>query len=121
MVIEKARILIVDDDVEILETISDILEAKGYIVVTARSGSKAIEQIEQTPFDIALIDIIMPGMNGIQLYREIKRINPETKVIMMTGYSVEDLVLKVIAEGAWKVLYKPLNLTELVQLVGRRG
>ena len=114
---EKIRVLIVDDDVGILETLSDILEAEGYEVATAESGSKAIEQSKETPFDVALIDIVMPVMNGVQIFREIKKINPQIRAILMTGYAVNDLANEAFAEGAWKVLYKPLDLKQLMELL----
>lgn len=114
---EKIKVLIVDDEAGILETLSDVLEAEGYEVATAQTGAKAIEQSKETPFDVAVIDIVMPVMDGVQTYREIKEINPQIKAIMMTGYAVNDLVSEAFAEGAWKVLYKPVDLKKLMELI----
>lgn len=115
--IEKAKVLVVDDNIDVLDTIADVLEAKGFHVVAAESGFKAIDQVKKANFDVILLDTIMPGINGVRTFREIKKINPRTKVIMMTGYSVDDLVQEAIEEGVLKVIYKPLNLEELTKLI----
>ena len=115
--IEKVKILVVDDNIDVLDTIADVLEAKGFHVVAAESGLKAIDQVKKADFDVALLDIVMPEINGVRTFREIKKISPRTKVIMMTGYSVDDRIREAIEEGALKVMYKPLNLEELTKLI----
>lgn len=114
---EKTSILIVDDDHGMTETMSDILDDKGYDIAVAGDGYRAIEMIRERAYDIALMDIRMPGINGVDTFKKIKQINPSTKVIMMTAYSVEDLVKEALREGAYGVMYKPLNIDKVVESI----
>ena len=84
---EKASILVVDDQVGMLETFTDILEDRGFNVVTADDGFSAIKRVKAQAFDLIFMDIKMPGINGVQTFREIKKINPKIAVVMMTAYS----------------------------------
>jgi len=110
-------LLIVDDDTGILETLSDVLEARGHRVAVASNGPAALEQARREPFDLALIDIVMPGMNGVELCQQLKRLSPGTVIIMMTAYSMEELVRQALTAGAHRVLYKPLDLDIVFNLV----
>ena len=100
----KANILVVDDNNALAEGIADVLDAKGYHVSVANDGFAALELVRKDPFDIVLVDIRMPGMNGVETYRGIKEVRPKIKAIMMTAYSVEDLVEEAIQEGVCKIL-----------------
>ena len=114
---EKARVLVVDDQIGMLETFTDILEDRGFNVVTADDGFIAIERAKEQSFDLIFMDIKMPGINGVQTYREIKKINPKIAVIMMTAYSVEDLVEEAIEEGAYTVVYKPFDMDKVIRTI----
>ena len=113
----EANILIVDDDIDMTETLSDILEDSGYQVEVANDGFKAIEKVKDRAFDVILMDIKMPGINGVETYKEIKSIRPEAAVMMMTAYSVENLVVEALREGAHGVMYKPINITKVVEFI----
>jgi two-component system response regulator HydG len=113
----KTNVLVVDDLRSIRLTLGGILEDEGYNVVLAENGYQAIEAAKQTPFDLVFMDIKMPGINGVQTFREIKKINPEAVVIMMTAYSVEDLVREALAEGAYAVVYKPFDIEKIVSII----
>ncbi len=110
----KTSILVVDDLKSIRQTLGGILGDEGYKVVLAEDGYQAIEAAKKTPFDLVFMDIKMPGINGVQTFREIKKIDPEAVVIMMTAYSVEDLVREALGEGAYGVVYKPFDIDEIV-------
>ncbi|MBN1842640.1 MAG: response regulator [Deltaproteobacteria bacterium] len=114
---EKATILIVDDRVSVHQTMSFILGAKGYGVTTAQDGPEAIGKVKETPFNIVFMDIKMPLMNGVETYRRMKEIRPETAVVMMTAYAVEDLVAEALAEGAYGVIYKPLDMEKVFAII----
>jgi len=116
---KDVNILIVDDQVGMLETITDILQDKGYNAETAEDGYTAIDKVKRQPFDVIFMDIKMPGINGVQTFREIKKINPKTAVIMMTAYSVENLVKEAIEEGAYAVIYKPFEIERVVETIER--
>ena len=113
----KTNVLVVDDLRSIRLTLGGILEDEGYNVVLAENGYQAIESAKQTPFDLVFMDIKMPGINGVQTFREIKKVNPQAVVIMMTAYSVEDLVSEALKEGAYTVVYKPFDIDELVKTI----
>ena len=114
---EKARILIVDDNVNICKTMSLILSRKGYSVTTAKDGAEAIERVEESPFDIVFMDIKMPVMDGVETYKRINQIRPETVAIMMTAYAVEELIQDALKEGAFAVIYKPLDPEKVLSLI----
>ena len=81
----KARVLVVDDEVNLLKTLSDVLNRNGYEVAVAKDGPSALGLIEKNGFDIALLDIRMPHMNGVELLERIKARNPDVEVIIMTA------------------------------------
>jgi len=114
---EPASILIVDDNVSQCKTMSFVLERKGYIVALANDGPEALEKVEDKPFDIILMDIKMPLMDGVETYRRIKKIRPEAVVIMMTAYAVEDLVQQALEEGAYGIVYKPLDIERVIAII----
>jgi len=115
---EKVRILIVDDDENMCETLSDILEDKGYGVVIARDGARAVAEAGRRHFDLALIDIMMPGMNGVETLRGIKKADPETTTMIMTGHSaLEGMVSDALKAGVDGVLYKPFEIATVVEMI----
>ena len=101
----KAKILVVDDDSGMLFTLVEILEDAGYEASGAEDGYQAVESASQEAFDLVFMDIKLPGIDGVEAYRQIKSVSPGTPVIMMTGYSVEDLISQALEEGAYTVLY----------------
>jgi two-component system response regulator HydG len=113
----KSNILVVDDLKSIRLTLSGILGDEGYNVVLAEDGYQAIEAAKQTSFDFVFMDIKMPGINGVQTFREIKKINPRAVVIMMTAYSVEELVSQAMGEGAYAVVYKPFDIDKIMGII----
>jgi two-component system response regulator HydG len=113
----KTNILVVDDLRSIRLTLGGILEDKGYNVVSAENGYQAIEAVKKTHFDAIFMDIKMPGINGIQTFREVKKIDPKAVVIMMTAYSVEDLVREALEEGAYAIVYKPFDIDKIITII----
>ena len=113
----KTNILVVDDLHSMRMTLGGILEDKGYNVVTVEDGYQAIEAVKKTHYDAIFMDIKMPGINGVQTYREVKKIDPRATVIMMTAYSVEDLVKEALEEGAYAVAYKPFDIDKIIALI----
>jgi two-component system response regulator HydG len=114
---DKINILIVDDDVDMAETLSDILEGMGFQVEVEHDGYKAVEKAKAKMFDVILMDIKMPIMNGVESYKEIKRIRPQSVVVMMTAYAAQDLVAEALREGVYGVWYKPVEIKKIVELV----
>jgi len=116
---KDVRILIVDDDVEFAESLKDILDAEGYGPQIVNGANEAIDEVERDFFDIILMDIKMPTMNGVDAFKKIKAISPKTVVIMMTAFSVEDLIKNAIEEGTFGILYKPLDIKKLMEIIAR--
>ena len=113
----KTRVLIVDDDVGMTETLLDIFNDIGFDVSVANNGYEAIEMIREGVYDVTLMDIKMPGINGVETFKEVKRIRPTMKVIMMTGYSVDDLIKEALKEGAYDVIHKPLDIDKVMNSI----
>ncbi|MHA1379003.1 MAG: response regulator [Candidatus Helarchaeota archaeon] len=113
----KAKIIVIDDDDGITETLKYILEKFGYTVSVANSGFEAIEMIKKFRHNVALLDFMMPGINGIETFKEIKKINPSINVIMMTAYSLDDFLKEAKKEGVIAVLQKPFNINNVIELI----
>ena len=113
----KTNILVVDDLRSIRLTLGGILEDEGHNVVTVENGYQAIEAVRKTHFGAIFMDIKMPGINGVQTFREVRKIDPEAAVIMMTAYSVEDLVKEALEEGAYTIIYKPFDIDGIVAII----
>jgi DNA-binding NtrC family response regulator len=111
------RILDVDDDQDTCRNLSDILTDLGYAVDTANDGQSALALVDERPYDVALLDLKMPGMDGLTLYREIKKRRSGTVAIIVTAYATGDTAEKALAAGAWRVLSKPVDLEQLMPLV----
>ena len=114
---EKLKILAVDDNKEFCQSVADVLELKDYEVVTAEDGFKALELVKQNGFDLVLMDVRMPVMDGVETFKKVKEIAPGTPVIMVTAYTVEDLIRDALREGAFGSLKKPLDFDELFQII----
>lgn len=117
MVPEKSRILVVDDNEEFCRNVKDIVELKGYTVATAYDGFKALELVKQNGFDLVLMDIRMPVIDGVETFKKVKKIAPDTPVIMVTAFAVEDLIREALREGAFGSLKKPLDFDKLFKLI----
>jgi DNA-binding NtrC family response regulator len=114
---DKLNILVVDDDHSMARTLGDILSVKGFQAELAYSGEEAIESVQTKAFDCVLTDIKMPGLNGVELHRVIKRDHPETPVVLMTAYATDALVDKGLEEGAIAALTKPLDINMLLGFI----
>ena len=115
--LEKTLILVVDDQFADRETLKGVLEDKGYRVATASDGAEAIEMVKSRHYDIIFLDVRLPGIDGVETFEQVKMIDPEVTVIMMTGYSEEDLVKRAVSRGAYTCIYKPFDMERVIELV----
>lgn len=115
---KKASILILDDDPGMTETLADILEDMSYAIAVAGNGYRAIEMSRVSAYDIVLMDIKRTRINGVETFKKVKRISSSTRVIMMTAYAVEDLIKEALEEGCYGIIYKPLDIDNVIALVG---
>ena len=108
------RILVVDDEHNLRMTIAANLELEGFDVVEAEDAETALALIEKERFDLVLSDIRMPGMDGVELFRRVHKLQPDLPVILMTAFAVEDLVKQALREGVFTLLPKPFDIEHLV-------
>ena len=109
-----SRILVIDDERSIRNTLKDILEFEKYKVDVAEDGFKALELIKTTDFDVILCDIKMPGMDGIEVLQKIEELKPDTPVVMISGHGNIDTAVESIKKGAFDFIEKPLDLNRLL-------
>lgn len=107
---KKVRILVVDDERVVRDFLSRILTLQSVYVKTAEDGFQAIEAVRQEEFDLVFLDIRMPQMNGVEALKELKKVNTNLKFVMMTGYSVDDLLEEAKQEGVVNYLKKPFDI-----------
>lgn len=112
-------IFIIDDDRDHAESIADLLEMQGYAVEVAFSGEEGVSRFREVDFDLVFMDVKLPGMNGVETFFEFKKIRPDAKVVMMTGFSVEQLIAEAVESGALGVLYKPFAIPDLLAAIER--
>ena len=111
------RILVVDDQTNIRRTMTVTIENWGCQAVDAEDGYHAIESVRNDKFDLVFLDIKMPGINGVQTFREIKKLRPDSLVVMMTGCEVPDLIGAAVDEGVMSVVLKPFEPEQIVQIL----
>jgi len=114
-----ARVLVVDDEKDILKALEFLLRAEGYAVSTAISGEEALDLYKKENFDIVLTDLKMPGMDGLTLLEEIRKINPEATVLFMSAYATVESAVEAMKKGAADYIVKPF-INEEVKLTFRR-
>lgn len=113
----KVRILVIDDELDMREGLWDVLENEGYRVTTAESSEEAIDMVKRLSFDVILLDIRMPGMDGMKLLTTLKEISPETMVIIMTGYTSIKTVVEAMKKGAYDYITKPFDMEVMEQAI----
>jgi DNA-binding NtrC family response regulator len=113
LLMDKPFVLFVDDEIEFLQTLMKRMDKRGVAVFGVGSGEEALEWLAQNDPDVIVLDVKMPGMDGIQALREIKRTKPAIEVIMLTGHASLDAASEGMALGAFDYLMKPFNIDEL--------
>ena len=114
---KQARIIIVDDDENIRKTMKTILEDEGYIVDLATTGNEAIEMTKEKTYNVALLDIRLPDMEGVELLKLMKNSVPRTRKIMVTGYPSMQNAISALNKNADAYLVKPVDVEKLLDTV----
>ncbi len=112
-------ILVVDDEEDTCRNLSDILTDLDYHVEMAHDGLSALELVRHNPYDVVLLDLRMPGMDGLTLYKEIKKIRAGTVAIVVSAYASKSVTEEALTAGAWQVLAKPVDFPALLGLVDK--
>ncbi|HXQ32538.1 MAG TPA: response regulator, partial [Anaerolineales bacterium] len=113
------NILVVDDDQNLIELIGLKLRSGGYEVTSASSGVDALQAAKQNIFDLCVLDLRLADQDGISLMRELHKINPDVRVIILTGYGSVESAVQAMQEGAYSYLTKPFNTQELLLQISR--
>jgi DNA-binding response OmpR family regulator len=108
-----ARVLVVDDEPDSVELLQEFLTSKGYEVITASNGEEALRKIKEERPHLVLLDVRMPGMNGLDVLRKVREFDQEVGVIMVTAVNEEDTGREALKLGAFDYIVKPLNLEYL--------
>lgn len=113
----KAKVLLVDDETDFLSTLAERLEARGMKVSTATSGEDAVANADKEGFDLIVLDLAMPGIDGLETLKRIKAKQPDAEIIMLTGQGSIKTSIEAMKLGAEDFLQKPVNITELMDKI----
>src|SRR5210317_181332 len=115
----KANVLLVDDEEQFLDALSQRLEARGLKVKAVTSGEDAVDQVEDHNFDAIIVDLAMPGIDGIETLKRIKEKRPDLEIIMLTGHATVKSGIEAMKLGADDFLEKPVDLSLLLEKIGK--
>ena len=115
----KSRLLLVDDEEQFVETLSERLTMRDYDVTTSLTGEDAIEKIKNYNFDVVILDVRLPGIEGTEVLREIKNLKPLIEVIMLTGHGTVEMAIEGMKLGAFDFLMKPCETEDLTAKIDK--
>jgi DNA-binding response OmpR family regulator len=115
----KAKILVVDDEELIRSSLDDILRLEGYEVVAVGSGEAALTMLQRETFDLMLLDLKMPGIDGMDVFRAAVKISPDTKIVLLTGHGSLESAIDALRQGAHDYILKPAPSGEILSSVAR--
>ena len=111
---EHFNILLVDDEIDFVDTLSKRLELRGFVIHGVHRGEAALTALETFPADVVVLDVMMPGIGGVEALRQIKKQHPSIEVIILTGYTSTETAIEVMEIGAFDYLIKPIAFEELL-------
>jgi len=117
--VSALRVLLVDDELEFLEPTAERLRRRGLDCACAASGAAALAALAAGSFDCAVVDVRMPGIDGLELLRQVRRDTPALPVVLLTGHASVELGVKGMELGAFEYLLKPVELDELIETIWR--
>lgn len=113
------KILIVDDDAEVRSTLADVIKGAGYVTDEASNGREAVEKCDDEDYNVILLDLMMPEMNGAEALTVIRRLSPRAKIIMVTAFATIESATEAIRKGASDYISKPFKIEEMLGTVSR--
>ena len=114
---DRPRVLVVDDDIDACANLQDILIDSDYEVTVAYTGEAAIDLVRGDTFDLALLDLKMPGIDGLAAFREIRHVSPRIAVLILSAYASASVADQALSDGARAVLHKPVIIEQLLPLL----
>jgi len=115
----KIKVLLVDDEVDFVETLAERLRTRGMDVEVATSGAQAIDKVDQRAFDAVVLDLAMPGIDGIETLKKLLKKNPDLQVMLLTGQATVKSAVEATNLGALDVLEKPTDIETLMEKIGQ--
>ena len=115
----KANVLVVDDEEQFLKVFSQRLEGRGLKVDTSTTGEEALKKVKSKDFDAIVLDIVMPGMSGIEALKRIRSENPDVQIIILTGHGTIEKSVEAVKEGAIDFLEKPADLNKIMEKIAQ--
>lgn len=117
MAAKKPRILVADDQRGMRLTLSGIIEDQGYNVTVAEDGYQALNAVKKSAYDLIFLDIKMPGLDGMETFRKIREVRPDSTVVLMTAFAMDEEVTEALQQGVSSIIYKPFDMQSVVALV----
>jgi DNA-binding NtrC family response regulator len=114
----KANVLVVDDEEQFLDVFSKRLEGRGLKIDTATSGEEAVKRAKERDFDAIVLDLVMPGMGGIETLKRLREENPDLQIIVLTGHATVEKGVEAIKAGAVDFMEKPVDINKLMEKIG---
>lgn len=114
---KSPSLLIVDDEVDVCLNYADIFTDMGYAVDIAHAGAPALQKVREQVYDVALLDLKMPDMDGLTLYREIKKLRAGTAAIIVSGFATKEIIKEAMAAGVMQVISKPAAVPQIMELI----
>jgi DNA-binding NtrC family response regulator len=111
------KVLLVDDEEEFVETLAERMRNRGMDVATSNSGGEALELVDKEPYDVVVLDLQMPGMDGIEVLERIKQRQPDIQVVLLTGHATVEKGVEAMKHGALEFLEKPIDLSTLSEII----
>ena len=111
------RVLLVDDEEEFVETLAERMRTRGMEVATTNSGADALDLVDHEDFDVVVLDLKMPGIDGLEALKRIKGRRPDIQVVLLTGYATVEKGVEAIKHGALEFLEKPVDLASLTEAI----
>ncbi|XPV76594.1 MAG: response regulator [Desulfovibrio sp.] len=115
----SAHVLLIDDEVDFLEGLSERMKLRGMNVECSNSGTDALKRVTDDSFDAIILDLQMPGMDGLEVLKQIREKNDETQVILLTGHATVEKSISAMKLGAMDFMEKPANLDMLIEKIGK--
>jgi len=114
----NARVLLVDDEEQFVKALSQRLTGRGMKIESATSGEEALRQAKGKDFDAIVLDLVMPGLDGLEVLKQLRQENPDLQIIMLTGHATVEKSVEAIKEGAVELLEKPVDMDKLLKRIG---
>ena len=113
------KVLVIDDDMAVRDFLYRFLSKEGFWVKLVMSGESAIKVLKENDFDVVFLDIRMPFVDGIMVYKEVKKEKPDLKFVLMSGYAVEDLIKDILSQDNVFYIKKPFDIEQLKEIISK--